>query len=397
MTGSTMVDVALAVVALLAMVSGWRQGGFSAVLSFLGVLGGGYLGVRLVPTVMDRLSSEQGQFIGAVVTVTLGVILGYALGTVIGGMLRDRIRTRTALRTDSAVGAVVQVLTTVIVIWLIAVPLVGRGNGPVIRAVQGSRILGTVTKVAPDSLAQLPSRFTTLFSDSGFPAVTNPFDQVPVRTVDAPDAALAGAPSVARDRDSVVRVVGQAQQCRRLLQGSGFVVDRNTVMTNAHVVAGTDTVKINTVDGPVDTTVVYYNPVDDIALLRASDLHLEPLSWASDGADSGDDAIVMGYPMGGPFTATPARVRDRYTISGPDIYASTRVEREAYTVRGHVVQGNSGGPLVDAQGRVLGLVFGAEVNDPDTGYALTKDEIMSTVGDVSRYRDPVDTQGCVLN
>ncbi|MFE1515056.1 CvpA family protein, partial [Corynebacterium bovis] len=110
MTGSTMVDVALAVVALLAMVSGWRQGGFSAVLSFLGVLGGGYLGVRLVPTVMDRLSSEQGQFIGAVATVTLGVILGYALGTVIGGMLRDRIRTRTALRTDSAVGAVVQVL-----------------------------------------------------------------------------------------------------------------------------------------------------------------------------------------------------------------------------------------------------------------------------------------------
>ena len=193
-----------------------------------------------------------------------------------------------------------------------------------------------------------------------------------------------------------MHVVGQAEQCSRLLQGSGWAVADNVVMTNAHVVAGTDHVQLATDKGPVNTEVVYFNPQADIALLRASDLNLVPMTWAQESGTQGQDAIVMGYPLGGPFKATPARIRDAFMVSGPNIYGDKRVEREAYSLRGEVVQGNSGGPLIDTSGHVLGLVFGADVNESDTGYALTRDEVQGQVGDVNQWRTPVETGACVM-
>ena len=171
-------------------------------------------------------------------------------------------------------------------------------------------------------------------------------------------------------------------------------------MTNAHVVAGTDVVGIETVNGEFDAQVVYYNPQEDVALLRVpGDTGLAPLNWAQDVAAPNDDAVVMGYPMGGPFEATPARVRDLFTVSGPDIYADSRVDREAYTLRGTVVQGNSGGPVINAAGQVIGLVFGAAVGDSETGYALSKAEVLYNVGQPggfdADYVDAVDTRSCV--
>ena len=123
-------------------------------------------------------------------------------------------------------------------------------------------------------------------------------------------------------RDSIVRVVGEAEQCSRLIQGSGFAVTPDTIMTNAHVVAGTDRVKLDTTQGMVNATVTYYNPTHDVALLKVEDgVTLPALQWAEQNGAPGDDSIVMGFPQGGPFQATPARIRPLFTVSGPDIYA----------------------------------------------------------------------------
>ncbi len=105
----------------------------------------------------------------------------------------------------------------------------------------------------------------------------------------------------------------------------------------------------------------------------------------------------MGFPESGPFEAAPARVSDRITISGADIYSNGRVEREAYTVRGSIRKGNSGGPMVDTEGNVLGVVFGASVDSSDIGYVLTAQEVQNIVGDIAAMESPADTQKCVAS
>lgn len=403
MSGSLMVDIALVIVAFLAMLSGWRQGGLSAVLSFCGVLLGGYLGILAIPPSLDFVTSHgadsQGmRFVVALSLITLGVLVGYALGSSIGLRLRDKIRTRQALKVESGIGAVVQVITTLTVVWLILVPLVGGKDSQFARSVKDSAVLNGVESVAPEFLQKLPTRVAGFIGDSGFPLITDPLDNLPQQEVDPPNTELQNSAVVKNTRGSIVRVVGEAEQCSRLIQGSGFAVSPDTVMTNAHVVAGTDRVKLDTTQGMVNAEVTYYNPTHDVALLKVQDgVSLPALPWADTNGEPGDSAIVLGFPGGGPFQATPARIRQLFTVSGPDIYADSRVDRQAYAVRGTVVQGNSGGPLVNERGEVLGLIFGADVKQSETGYALSREEVMNQVKDAEAWTDPVDTGACVLH
>ena len=130
-------------------------------------------------------------------------------------------------------------------------------------------------------------------------------------------------------------------------------------------------------------------------MLHSQDLGLEPLQWADGPAVTGQDSIVMGFPESGPFEAAPARVREEITVNGPNIYASGMTQRQAYTVRGSIRQGNSGGPMVDLNGNVLGVVFGAAIDDTDTGYVLTSAEVRNKIGPIQQLTSQVDTQGCV--
>jgi S1-C subfamily serine protease len=165
-------------------------------------------------------------------------------------------------------------------------------------------------------------------------------------------------------------------------------------MSNAHVVAGADSVTVE-VDGETyDAGVVSYDPDADISILDVPNLPSAPLSFAPAPAATGTDGIVVGYPGGGDFVATPARVRETIELSGPNIYHTATINREVYTIRGSVRQGNSGGPMIDRQGAVLGVVFGAAVDNADTGFVLTANEVerqMAKIGNTER----VATGACV--
>jgi S1-C subfamily serine protease len=200
---------------------------------------------------------------------------------------------------------------------------------------------------------------------------------------------------VADAAHSVVKIHSTAPGCQKILEGSGFVIAPDRVMSNAHVVAGANTFRV-TVDGQErDATVVLFDPTLDISVLAVPGLSTPPLPFAEEPAPTGADAVVMGYPGGGEFTAEPARVREVIELSGPDIYRTTSIKREVYMIRGRIGQGDSGGPLIDLQGRVLGINFGSAVDDHDTGFVLTAKQVYSQMVIGAGATQPVVTGDCV--
>jgi len=223
---------------------------------------------------------------------------------------------------------------------------------------------------------------------------TVPFDSAPQLPVDAPDATLADNPVVAATKSSVVKVRGVSPSCQKILEGSGFVVAPQRVMSTAHEVAGTDSVSVEVDGAQYDAQVVSYDPDRDIAILDVPDLQARPLPFAENVAANGADALLLGYPGGAEFTATPVRIREYIELNGPDIYRTTTATREVYTIRGAVRQGSSGGPLIDLDGHALGVAFGAATNDPELGFVLTAREVASPLATVANTV-PVSTGTCV--
>ena len=297
---------------------------------------------------------------------------------------------------DSVAGSLLQALAMSLALWLVSIPLVSALPEQQSAALRDSRVLRGIDAATPDAWTQLPAKAATLLHDTGLPPLVSPLSADAKREVDAPDESVVTGDLVDRVRPSVVHVVGDSETCHHRLMGSGFVIADGYVLTNAHVVAGTQLVNLDTVLGVKHADVVLYDPEVDIAVLHTPELGLPELTWAPRELKSGDDAVVMGFPESGPFEADAVRVRTQLELSGPDIYATGRVERGAYTIRGDIRQGNSGGPMFTPEGQVAGMIFGTDVDVADTGYALTGTQLREVIGDVERLTDPVDTQTCAV-
>jgi len=395
MTSSQWLDIAVLAVAFIAAMSGWRSGALGSLLSFVGVLLGAIAGVLLAPHLVAHISAPRAKLFAALFLILGLVVVGEVAGVVLGRAVRGAIHSNSVRFFDSLIGVAVQLVVVLVAAWLLATPLTSSSGQPSLAAaVRGSRVLAQVNDFAPEWLKTVPKRLSALLDTSGLPQVLEPFSRTPVVAVAAPDAALANNPVVASTEPSVVKVRAIAPSCQKVLEGSGFVLSPDRVMTNAHVVAGANSVTVEASGNPYDATVVSYDPTVDIAILSVPNLPSGPLPFANTPVTSGTQAVVMGYPGGGGFMATPARIRELIELSGPDIYRSATVNREVYTVRASVEQGNSGGPLIDLNGQVLGVVFGAAVDDNDTGFVLTAKEVaaqLAHIGDTA----PVATGECV--
>jgi S1-C subfamily serine protease len=395
MTSSQWLDIAVLAVAFIAAISGWRSGALGSLLSFIGVLLGAIAGVLLAPHLVAHISAPRAKLFAALFLILALVVVGEVAGVVLGRAVRGAIHSSSVRFFDSMIGVAVQLVVVLVAVWLLATPLTSSSGQPSLAAaVRGSRVLAQVNDMAPEWLKTVPKRLSSLLDTSGLPQVLEPFSRTPVVAVAAPDAALANSPVVASTEPSVVKIRAIAPSCQKVLEGTGFVLSPDRVMTNAHVVAGANSVTVEASGNPYDASVVSYDPTVDIAILAVPNLPPGPLAFASAPAKSGTEAIVLGYPGGGGFVATPARIRELIELSGPDIYRTTTVNREVYTVRASVEQGNSGGPLIDLDGNVLGVVFGAAVDDNDTGFVLTAKEVaaqLANIGDTA----PVATGACV--
>jgi S1-C subfamily serine protease len=278
---------------------------------------------------------------------------------------------------------------------MVAGPLALTSIPAVASSVRNSVILGAVDSVMPSQARVFYNSLRNTIANGDFPDVFGDMTPTQARQVAVPDPALAKSAAVQSARKSVVKVTGSAPSCRRRIEGSGFVFAPGKVMTNAHVVAGT-TGSVNVeVNGSDDNgQVVYYNPDLDLAVINVPGLQAAAMTWAPAQAKTEDSAIVVGYPLDGPFTAVSARVRDVRDLPGTDIYKTHEVTRQIYTIRSTVKSGNSGGPLLDPQGRLLGVIFAAAVDDSETGFALTAAEAQPVASEALGLSGPVSTGAC---
>lgn len=394
MTSSQWLDIAVLAVAFIAAFSGWRSGALGSVLSFVGVALGALAGVLLAPHIVSHIAGSQPRLFAAMFLIVAMVVVGEVAGVVLGRAVRGAMYSPQIRGVDSLIGVGLQLVVVLLAAWLLAVPLTSADEPELAAAVRGSRVLSEVNGFAPNWLKTVPRRMSALLDTSGLPDVLDPFSRTPITEVDAPDSALTENPVVENAAASVVKIRGVAPSCQKVLEGTGFVVAPGKVMTNAHVVAGAETVTVEAGGHPYEASVVSFDPNVDISILAAPELPQPPLKFADAPAKSDTNAVVLGFPGGGVFEAAPARIREIIELNGPDIYQRTTVTREVYTVRGTVRQGNSGGPLIDTDGKVLGVVFGEAVDDADTGFVLTAKEVARQMGKVADTV-PVPTQTCV--
>ncbi|QDY78116.1 MarP family serine protease [Streptomyces qinzhouensis] len=395
-------DIVLMVAAVWFAIIGYRQGFVVGILSVTGFLGGGLVAVYLLPVFWDELTNESKVSTTAIVVFVVVVIVcasvGQAFTTHLGSRLRRQITWSPARALDATGGALVNVVAMLLVAWLIGSALTGTTLPTFAKQVRNSQVLLGVDQVMPEEASTWFDDFSGVLAQNGFPQVFSPFSNEPIKEVRPPDPALVGSPVVARAKKSIVKVVGTANNCGKVLEGTGFVFGERRVMTNAHVVGGVDepTVQIGGEGKLYDAKVVLYDWRRDIAVLDVPGLKAKPLRFADADARSGDSAIVAGFPENGAYDVRSARVRGRINATGPDIYRRDTVHRDVYSLYATVRQGNSGGPLLTPEGEVYGVIFARSLDDKNTGYALTADEIADDITTGLAAGQEVSTESCAL-
>jgi S1-C subfamily serine protease len=356
--------IVLAVLAVSAL-SGFRRGLVVGALSLVGLVVGVLVGIRVAPA----LVGEGG---GAVPFVTLagaaiGGFAGQWLGGVVGGWARTSLWVVPPLRVvDSVGGLALGIATGLVTCWVCGIVLLyAPGLEAQRSAVQESRLLSRITEaVSPDRVIDALGRIDPFLTIVG-----------PTAGVDEPDPAVAREPGVRRARVSVVRLRGVA--CGVGVEGSGWIAAPGLVVTNAHVVAGLDRVRVDRGGRRAFRgVVVSFDAGNDIAVVRVPELTGRPLRLVE--PERGVRAAALGYPENGPYRVRPARVGRTVVITARDAYERLVPNREIVAFRGNVAPGSSGGPLVDERGRVVATVFARRAGSDD-GYAVPNTATLSAL------------------
>jgi S1-C subfamily serine protease len=376
-------DWAIVVFTIALALWGYRQGLIVGALTLTGFGMGAFAGSNLGPMLLTRgTSSPYAPLCGALGALLVGALAAVAFESFALGLRERLIRRRGLLhRADGAGGAALIASVALGLAWVFgAVALHAPTTAQLHADVEKSVILRSLNDVLPPSGSVLSAL------DRVDPAPTLGGPSTPTA---APDPAVASDPEIQAAGRSVVRVLGTA--CGLGVEGSGWVAQPGLVVTNAHVVAGADDTTVTTQEGvELEATPVYYEPADDLALLQVS-ADLPPLAIAAEGRP-GTTGAVLGYPENGPFALAPARLGETRSVISEDAYGNGPLERTISSLRGAVRSGNSGGPIVDGSGNVLGTVFAATTSGHHGGFAIPTDAVRRALDGAS---GPVDTGSCV--
>jgi S1-C subfamily serine protease len=386
------VDVIVLLGVVLAVVSGVRAGLIGMTASAVGTIVGFFVGSWIATELVGALDLQGlGEVLLATFVLASCVALAsfaVQLAAVPLGTAVHRIQLGWL---DQIFGGALAFVVAVVIAWLLGGVLAAGPSQSVARAMQDSAVLRALDDrlpAAPGVVAELQQAMREHGMPSPFVGFEPRLDPVTPPST----AALAAAQRAAAA--STVRVSGEG--CGGGIVGSGAVVAPGVVVTNAHVVAGTHHVRVEATDGAHDAVPVLFDPDTDLAVLHVQGLDVPVLPIASQDAGRGQGAAVLGYPGGGPLEITSAAVLDAQQALGRNIWGGGVVRREVYVLQASVRPGDSGGPFVDTNGTVLGLVFARSNVNSGVGYALTSDELRDALAAApSAANAPaVDTRSC---
>jgi S1-C subfamily serine protease len=360
---------------------GYRQGLIVGALTLVGFGAGAFAGSRIAPLLLSKgAHSPYAPVFAALGALLLGALTAVTVESFALGLREKLVRRPFLQAADGAGGALLIASVALGLAWIFGAVLLHAPSTARLRAdIQQSLILRSLNHVLPPTGPLL----NALDRVDPAPTVLGP-----AAPVAPPDGAIASDPDVLHAGDSVVRVLSTA--CGLGIEGSGWAVEPGVVVTNAHVIAGADDTTVTTQDGAeLDATPIYYEPKQDLALLRVG-AALPKLPISSQRPE-GEDAAVLGYPENGPYTLEPARIGETRATVSEDSYGNGPVERTITALSGAVRSGNSGGPLVDKAGRVVGTVFAATTSGPRGGFAIPAEQVRAAL---EQTGESVDTGAC---
>jgi len=366
--------------------AGFIRQAFGLLGFWAGVAAGAWLAVKVSPGI-----APAWRVTAALACLALGMFLGTLVGDIIGSLLSRGARFLHIGVPDSLLGGIMGIAAMLLAVWLLA-GLVSLLPFPSLsRTVRGStiiRYLSNSLPPTPDIIARLERTMVPGLSPRVFAGLA-PLPAAPVEQGSSAEVEQA----MATDQASVVRIQGLG--CGVVDEGSGFIVSPGMVATNAHVVAGVSEPVVYDQAGPHDATIVFYDPNTDLAVLRVPGLSGQPLILDSEPIIRGVQGAALGYPQNGPYTGTAAAVLQQILAEGQNIYGTETVDRQVYQLESGIEPGNSGGPLVLPDGRVIGIVFARSEADDGIGYALTMGQVKSEIDSAIGKNQAVSTQQCV--
>ena len=376
-------DILIALFVLLAVLRGARTGVLAGVFSLVGVVVGASLGSRVASSLVTNGDNPIYGVGVTLISVVAFAVLGEILARLVGGSLRNRLSNPASTALDNLGGGALGLVLSLVVVWAVGVlalqspPLAGLSPD-----VEESRILRSLEARMPAGLLiQAVAELDPL-----------PEIQGPDPDVAPPEAGIVSDPDVRSAAGRTVRVTGVA--CGYGVEGSGWVVARNLVVTNAHVVAGEAATRIQPGGSgrALKAEAVLFDEKNDIAVLRVRKLGLQPLPLAS--PRPGEPAAVIGFPQNGPLDLQPARTGETDRVYSGNAYNEGPVLRLVTGFRVFVRPGNSGGPAVNADGEVVSTIFASRADSGNVGYGIPSQLVQRHLRVAAERTEPVSTGGC---
>lgn len=387
------IDIVIVLLLVTALLRGVELGFVRQMLTTTGLLVGFFTGAILQGKLIHLAHTPPHKATLSIVIILAAITLFLGVGEYIGIRLKtklQKVRLRGINSADKALGSALAGITVLLITWLSATIFANAPLPGLQRQLRNSVIVAQLNKTLP-SAPDTISRLGHLIDPNGFPNVFTGLE--PHIDISTPLPSIGDLDSaVKQTRVSVVKVQGRG--CGGISTGSGFVADDNLVITNAHVVAGVPQPIVLDANGEHATSVIWFDPNLDMAVLKVDDLAGKPLHISPDLVANGTPSAVLGYPGGGDFTADPATILDSFKAIGRNIYNHGQTERQVYSIKATVEPGNSGGPLINRDGDVIGVVFAESANYNRVGYALTADKVLDGLNRAKNNSRPVSTGGC---